>query len=581
MRNKCDLGVLLIHGIGTQREGDTLIQFGEAIYKWLSDWLAGIGASWATTLRDATLKSPGRGAPASMILDFKHRDELVQCWLLAEGWWADTLQPPTFTEFAKWALSIIPSAVLLHFGQLARRSNATISYGLHIIGSKESWYYLWKGLREIASIVVMLPLGCLLRSGRSGRAHRFLVPALLPFDSVRSFLRTVQKTLSSTLGDSFVFISSPVQQAAAVAKVKPKFNVILDYEKPAVVARALAGTFGEPHEERVHNLGSFMKDHTSYWANRDQFVSAIVADLAFTVGFGSDRLDICELSPVDAAMMEFARQRRKWRLSKLVWMRRVAILASLGALIFPSSRVPELGAALKRLFQTLPASVTPRLQLPDSLATPAIVGVVASIVAIFIIYTLGVWGWRAWERREMQMFFSRSCYQTGALGVYIWFLATLSLLAISVRFMTTATWVALIVAAALLAIPLRRRGPARQDEWVDKLFEIGQEHLNLASDPREEDPVSHVAKACSCFALIVRFPSLRLSSSVYQRVLQGWSQALAMVPVDGLAEPLEQYDVLIAKIKRRGFDTSDASKVAEALRASLTQPVQAVESTST
>ncbi len=33
-----ELGVVFVHGIGSQRQGDTLVTWGDAIQQWLSDW---------------------------------------------------------------------------------------------------------------------------------------------------------------------------------------------------------------------------------------------------------------------------------------------------------------------------------------------------------------------------------------------------------------------------------------------------------------------------------------------------------------------------------------------------------------
>ena len=38
MRPQPELGLLFVHGIGGQRQGDTLVQWGDAVAKWLQDW---------------------------------------------------------------------------------------------------------------------------------------------------------------------------------------------------------------------------------------------------------------------------------------------------------------------------------------------------------------------------------------------------------------------------------------------------------------------------------------------------------------------------------------------------------------
>ena len=46
------LGVLFVHGIGTQPRGDTLVRFGEPVVAWLSRWLMPLGQHWALALGD-------------------------------------------------------------------------------------------------------------------------------------------------------------------------------------------------------------------------------------------------------------------------------------------------------------------------------------------------------------------------------------------------------------------------------------------------------------------------------------------------------------------------------------------------
>ena len=41
-----DIGVLFVHGIGSQRRGQTLAEFGEPIYLWLRDRFSGLDRQW-------------------------------------------------------------------------------------------------------------------------------------------------------------------------------------------------------------------------------------------------------------------------------------------------------------------------------------------------------------------------------------------------------------------------------------------------------------------------------------------------------------------------------------------------------
>ncbi|MDQ2942901.1 MAG: hypothetical protein M3R21_04425, partial [Candidatus Dormibacteraeota bacterium] len=103
---KATLGILFVHGIGDQPQGDTLVSFGEPLYQWVRDWLE--GAQEAGCLTKATVEivdaqvrpsSSEEEAPASArvvltTIDTNGHPETAE-WRLAESWWAATLLPPS------------------------------------------------------------------------------------------------------------------------------------------------------------------------------------------------------------------------------------------------------------------------------------------------------------------------------------------------------------------------------------------------------------------------------------------------------------------------------------------------------
>jgi hypothetical protein len=82
-----------------------------------------------------------------------------------------------------------------------------------------------------------------------------------------------------------------------------------------------------PEHVTVHNHGSLLRDHTTYWSNRDEFVTEVVRRLA-------------ELDPLvgpDLAGHDddfaFARRRRHWRVAWLTGARWVAVAGIMAALV--------------------------------------------------------------------------------------------------------------------------------------------------------------------------------------------------------------------------------------------------------
>jgi hypothetical protein len=122
-----DLGVLFVHGIGDQQQNSTLARFGGSLQRWLGRWYGLDGRPPAKDAEQVAPESmvevtgvqhhtadgdipahasmlvrrpgdPGAGEPA----------EVRQRWLLAEGWWAAEVSPPSFKAFSRWVLPLLP-----------------------------------------------------------------------------------------------------------------------------------------------------------------------------------------------------------------------------------------------------------------------------------------------------------------------------------------------------------------------------------------------------------------------------------------------------------------------------------------
>ena len=92
---KYRLGVLLVHGIGTQPSGEVLFRWGDALIKTIGRATRGrVRATVGLADRDDRREPEGR-AEAFVRLE---ADEHQERWLLSEGWWdgtpADKMKPP-------------------------------------------------------------------------------------------------------------------------------------------------------------------------------------------------------------------------------------------------------------------------------------------------------------------------------------------------------------------------------------------------------------------------------------------------------------------------------------------------------
>jgi hypothetical protein len=345
-----DVGVLFIHGIGAQRRGHTLAEFGGHLYHWLTDRYRGLDQRWREAIdadsgdpeaakmvpetevepaaegraqepRSAVPRIPTQhpaagGAPSTRATligwrakieawatDGFHREDLqedrmepcdsaplarlaeqlgntvvgrvrlknallndsedptapahaellfqrqriagnveAERWLLAESWWAETFSPPSFGELTRWGLRIIPWAVGNHFGAQIRYCWAQRPRGT----AQNSWWkqaarwlgWLWRALAAAVRLVIGLLASPLLLAGLAA----LLLVALLPIPQVRDALLKIQLSIASTLGDSYMLATRPIEAAAIVTQVQRDISWLTDRCKVvAVVAHSQGG----------------------------------------------------------------------------------------------------------------------------------------------------------------------------------------------------------------------------------------------------------------------------------------------------------------------------------------------------
>jgi hypothetical protein len=99
------VGIVFVHGIGTQEAGETLLDWGGAIIGALLDVRVGHQAS-ADPVIDVQL-DPGPGE--SRYIELQLPPVLIggtpvpeQHWVMTEAWWAQRVRPPSFGQMAEW-----------------------------------------------------------------------------------------------------------------------------------------------------------------------------------------------------------------------------------------------------------------------------------------------------------------------------------------------------------------------------------------------------------------------------------------------------------------------------------------------
>ncbi|HEX9670345.1 MAG TPA: hypothetical protein VGC93_12805 [Thermoanaerobaculia bacterium] len=218
-RERYDLGVLLVHGIGQQGRGDTLVRFGEPIQRWLQRWISQKrqpGSHDPSPIVDARFAPPAGDADAPAHAELRVKatasdDSNTSRWLLAESWWASTFLPPRFADLASWGLQILPWTLSTHFATRARRVLRDLRRARGVLRGLAAGRLLLEILGFLLAVLLFPVFVTLLLL--------ILIIGSLPIPRLRAFAASLQRALSKTVGDSFVLMASPIQEAAIVGKV--------------------------------------------------------------------------------------------------------------------------------------------------------------------------------------------------------------------------------------------------------------------------------------------------------------------------------------------------------------------------
>jgi hypothetical protein len=192
-RKRYQLGILLVHGFGSQRAGETLVHWGDALIRGIA---FGTQSTVAATVRRADIRWPRADAHVEAILTLRSRDDTEQ-WLMAEGWWADAFPPPSYRELVSWSVRALPWAVAAH---IAQRHWHTKSCG-------DGWRRVLSRTITITQLVIALMVAPLL----IGVLGVSVLLGALPIPQLRTVILAMQSTLTATVGDSLAFVESPIR----------------------------------------------------------------------------------------------------------------------------------------------------------------------------------------------------------------------------------------------------------------------------------------------------------------------------------------------------------------------------------
>lgn len=195
------LGLLLVHGMGTQPARDTLVRWGDAIIKL-------IGRATKPPVRPIVSRASGNRTgdqPAEVVVEFSGKPA-AEKWLFTEGWWADSFPPPTYSELVSWSVRALPWSITLHIAQRYRHvKSRSDSGGARVAG-------LTLAILQLLVALALSPVFVTLLTAT-------LILGVLPFPQLRTLILSTQSLLLGTVGDSLAFVESPLRSALVRTRI--------------------------------------------------------------------------------------------------------------------------------------------------------------------------------------------------------------------------------------------------------------------------------------------------------------------------------------------------------------------------
>ena len=216
------VGVLFVHGMGEQVQGDSVTDMGDALTEWLRRWLDPIKTA-NFKIREAKLRTGGQvlgGEPdhpiggqahvSVTITDESKEQPVKQEWRLAESWWATTFRQATLFELVTWAFSAGPWLIASQRAGLENRFRKAAMPGQGGIR---------KVLNAIAAIFLTL-VAAIVASAIMPVFLALLVFSRIPIPGLTGLVQAIASNLTGSFGDLLILVRSPVRFAAMAEQVR-------------------------------------------------------------------------------------------------------------------------------------------------------------------------------------------------------------------------------------------------------------------------------------------------------------------------------------------------------------------------
>src|SRR6266542_4343208 len=173
------VGIVFVHGIGSQRPDEFLLQWTEPLLRALEAWksiappgsLVPPAASSIDSVNRAEMDFAGETTPMITITVPGLRDasseeaRLPQTWVATEAWWAAAVEPPSLQAMIDWCgrrgvVARIVNAILLSgdYSENAFRRLGQLGLGLFVSTLTSFVLLSWAALRGLAALVPIAAL---------------------------------------------------------------------------------------------------------------------------------------------------------------------------------------------------------------------------------------------------------------------------------------------------------------------------------------------------------------------------------------------------------------------------------------
>ncbi|TFB93198.1 hypothetical protein [Cryobacterium sp. HLT2-28] len=232
-----DVGVLFVHGIGSQRKGEGLNEAGNALLRWFRALTQVKGFEKSSAEIGTVTTWLDQPANAELRLSLPHGE--IRHWVLAESHWANVFLPPTIASTLRWTFTVSPGLLLSRAVEsLAHAFAAWSGFPLHW------WRILIAAMWLVAVVPVSLALIVLL-------SVLILFRFLIPIAGVRDGLAKLEVLLTSSLGDSFLFSENAMSRGAMVSKVRSEIDWLADRSNRVIVVAHSQGAAVAVHALEV------------------------------------------------------------------------------------------------------------------------------------------------------------------------------------------------------------------------------------------------------------------------------------------------------------------------------------------